>query len=61
MWDTISQVAIVVLGLGAIVLVGQKNRWGFVLGLASQPFWYITTYLHEQWGLFLLSFAYTLS
>lgn len=38
MWDIISQVAIVFLGAGAIILVAKKNKWGFVLGLASQPF-----------------------
>ena len=50
MWDIISQVAIVFLGAGAIILVAKKNKWGFVLGLASQPFWYITAFINEQWG-----------
>ncbi len=61
MWDIISQVAIVFLGAGAIILVAKKNKWGFVLGLASQPFWYITAFINEQWGVFLVSFIYTTS
>lgn len=30
MWDTISQIAVFVLGTSAIVLVAKKNKWGFV-------------------------------
>lgn len=59
MIDIISQTAISVLGVAAIILVGNKNRWGFVAGLLSQPFWFMTTYMHEQWGLFALSVIYT--
>ncbi len=61
MWDNISQVAILILGAGAIILVTKKNKWGFVAGFASQPFWYITAYVHHQWGIFLVSFIYTAS
>ncbi len=61
MWDTLSQGSIFVLGALSVFLIARKNKWGFVLGLLSQPFWYVTAYLHEQWGIFLVSFVYTAS
>lgn len=61
MWDLISQVAIVILGTSSIILLAKKNKWGFVLGLAAQPFWYITAFVNQQWGVFLVSFVYTAS
>jgi nicotinamide riboside transporter PnuC len=60
-WDMISQVAIFFLGFTSIVLVARKNKWGFVLGLAAQPFWFITSYANGQWGIFLVSFLYAAS
>ncbi len=59
MLDTISQFAIFILGAGAIILVARKNKWGFVLGLISQPFWYLTAFINHQWGVFLVSIIYT--
>jgi hypothetical protein len=59
MLDALCNIAIFALGLSAMFLIARKNKWGFVLGLASQPFWYITTYTHGQWGIFFLNFAYT--
>ena len=56
--DMIAQIGIATLSTGAIVLVARKNRWGFVLGLASQPFWIITSYQNRQWGVLLLSVIY---
>ncbi len=61
MWDIISQVAIVFFGAGAIMLVAKKNKWGFVFGMIAQPFWYITAYINEQWGVFFVSIIYTIS
>ncbi|MDO8655330.1 MAG: nicotinamide mononucleotide transporter [bacterium] len=58
MWDIISQIGIATLGVAAIILVAKKNRWGFVLGLLSQPFWFITSFINEQWGIFFLSIIY---
>lgn len=58
MWDTISQVVIFFTGLTSIFLVGRRNKWGFVVGFAGQPFWFITSYVHGQWVLFALNFAY---
>lgn len=59
--DTISQFGMLIFGVTAIVLVARKNKWGFVFGLLSQPFFFITSYLNRQWGLFILAIAYTAS
>lgn len=59
MWDTISQIGIAVLGVTAIILVAKKNKWGFVFGLLSQPFWFITSFINEQWGIFFLTIIYS--
>lgn len=56
--DSIAQIGITIFGVAAIILVAKKNKWGFVLGLASQPFWIITSYLNRQWGVLLLSVVY---
>ncbi len=45
MWDIIAQVGIVIFGAIAIILVAKKNKWGFVVGLLSQPFWFITSFI----------------
>ena len=61
MIDIIAQIGIAIFGVTAIILVAKKNKWGFVFGLLSQPFWYITSYMNKQWGVFFLSFVYTAS
>lgn len=58
MWDKISQIGIAMFGISAVILVAKKNKWGFVLGLLSQPFWLITSFINKQWGVFLLSIIY---
>ncbi|MCX6726185.1 MAG: nicotinamide mononucleotide transporter [Candidatus Shapirobacteria bacterium] len=59
MWDIIAQIGISIFGVAAIILVAKKNKWGFVLGLISQPFWYITSFVNKQWGIFFLTIVYT--
>ncbi|KKR19784.1 MAG: hypothetical protein UT50_C0030G0003 [Candidatus Moranbacteria bacterium GW2011_GWA2_39_41] len=61
MWNIISQVGIFVFGVSAIFLVARKNKWGFVLGLMAQPFWYVTSIQNKQWGIVLVSVFYTCS
>lgn len=61
MWDIIAQIGVSVFGVMAILLVSKKNKWGFVCGLLSQPFWFITTFHHRQWGVFFLTVVYTFS
>lgn len=63
-FDNISQAIILVVGAAAIWMVGRREhwmRWGFVLGMITQPFWFYTTLRAEQWGLFVLSLWYTYS
>jgi nicotinamide riboside transporter PnuC len=57
--EAISQVGITIFGITAVFLVAKKNKWGFVLGLISQPFWLMTSFLNKQWGIFILSIVYT--
>lgn len=61
MLDNISQIGILALGPLSILLVAKKNKWGFVAGLASQPFWFMTAYINEQWGVFLVNMVFTFS
>ena len=56
--DSISQVGVFIFGVSAILLVARKNKWGFVAGILSQPFWFYTAYHHRQWGIFLMNFVY---
>ncbi|MEK7061854.1 MAG: nicotinamide mononucleotide transporter [Patescibacteria group bacterium] len=56
--DLIAQIGVIIFGVSAIILVARKNRWGFVLGLISQPFWIITSLVNKQWGVLLLSIVY---
>lgn len=57
--DTASQYAIPVLTLGGMFLIARKVKWGFVLALLSQPFWLLTSYIHDQWGVFLNTTLFT--
>lgn len=54
-WGFISQVGIFIFGASAIILVARKNRWGFVMGLLSQPFWFISSFQARQWEFLLLA------
>lgn len=60
--DVISQVFIL-LGMSAMFLVNDHRaswrRFGPVLGLMAEPFWFYTTYTHHQWGIFASAFVYT--
>ncbi len=58
MFDIIAQFGVAIFGTMAIILVAKKNKWGFVFGLLSQPFWFITSFQNRQWGVFLLSVIY---
>jgi hypothetical protein len=64
MLDIISQYIIMVLGPTAVWVVGwsgRHRRWGYIIGLIVQPFWFITLYMNEQWPLFVVAFLYTFS
>ncbi len=62
--DTISQFGVIIFGGSAIWVLGRReywNRWGYIIGLCSQPFFLYTTFVNSQWGLFVLSIFYTYS
>jgi nicotinamide riboside transporter PnuC len=61
MWDLVAQIGILIFGVSSILLVAKKNKWGFVIGLISQPFFLLTALINQQWGLFGASIAYTFS
>lgn len=59
----IDQIAIAVLGVSAAFMSQSPNvqarRWAPMLGLSSQPFWFYSSFVAEQWGIFALCFFYT--
>ena len=59
--DAIAQLAIAVLSPIAIYLLAEPGpvaRWGFVVGLASQPFWIYATAKARQVGMLCISLLY---
>jgi len=64
MLELYAQIWIGVLGSSAIWLVGSLGkwkRWGYIVGLCSQPAWFYTAIINEQWGIFALALFYTYS
>lgn len=62
--DKAIQVIILVLSASSIWLINRVekwSRWGFIIGLAAQPFWLYTTAKNDQWGFFILSIFYAYS
>jgi len=57
----ILQLGILVPSATAIFLLSGKRRarWGYLFGMASQPFWIASSLMNEQWGIFILSLFYT--
>lgn len=59
----IAQALILLLGTMAVWCsqspATRAQRWAPVLGLIAQPFWIITTWQAEQWGMLALSLVYT--
>ena len=59
------QIIIALTGSIAIWLTQQDNkewaRYACIFGLVGQPFWFISSYNSEQWGIFALCFLYTYS
>jgi hypothetical protein len=59
-----SQFFIFIFGCSAIWLVSRREkwkRWGYIVGLCSQPFWLYTSFINKQYGIFALSLFYTYS
>jgi hypothetical protein len=58
----VSQIMIFILGAGGIYLLSRNDRWskwGPVIALASEPFWFYTAIADKSWGVFAVSFVYT--
>ena len=57
------QIAIALTGVTAIWLSQDKRkewrRYACLFGLVGQPFWFYSSWVTEQWGIFGLSFAFT--
>ena len=47
-----------VLVLGAIYFVGQKNRWGHLMGAVGEVFWVLYAYHLGSWELGLMGAIY---
>jgi hypothetical protein len=62
---SIDQAVIAVFGVAAVWLSQDSRekfrRWAPVCGLIAQPAWLWTTYHHQQWAIFALSFLYAYS
>ena len=60
--ELVSQIVIAVFGAVAVALLAQKNskwrRWGYIVGLLSEPAWLYTSIHNRQWGIVLLCFWY---
>ncbi len=64
MTEVIVQFFIALFGVTGIYLSQQTHskpaqRYACLFGLAAQPFWFITTFMAGQWGIFALCFLYT--
>lgn len=61
----IEQAVIAFTGTVAIFLTQSKSaetrKYACLFGIAGQPFWIYSTYQAAQWGIFALTFLYTLA
>lgn len=59
----LEQIGIAIFGVAAIRLSQDARptwrRWACVCGLLAQPFWFYTTWVNGQWGIFALCFLYS--
>ncbi len=61
-FDALLQLAILLVSAAAMAMISQPQPlqgWGFIVGLASQPLWFIATWRARQWGMFALAIFYT--
>ncbi len=60
----ISQIFLFIFGASAIYLVGRTDKWrryGYIMGILGQPFWFYTTISSQQWGMLALCTFYLYS
>jgi hypothetical protein len=59
------QIAIFITGIMAVWLSQDQNsairKYACLFGLTGQPFWFYSSYQADQWGVFILSFFYTIA
>jgi len=60
-WDVICQFIIPVFGMTAILLLAREKKIGFIFGLIAAPFWFITSYINRQPGVFIANIGYAIS
>src|SRR5712671_2582619 len=64
-FDTLAtQLGILIFGCSAVWLIGRPEswrRWGYILALCSQPFWFYMSYKQGDWGVLILNFLYAYS
>lgn len=56
--DALLQVAIAIMSIAALWLITSTEpygRWGYVIGLASQPLYIAATWRARQWGMFAVA------
>lgn len=61
----IEQIGIAATGVTAIFLSQDKRehvrKWACISGLIGQPFWFYSSWVAGQFGIFILCFLYTLA
>ena len=61
--ENLSQFVIFVFGVSAIFISQSSDKslvkWSCIAGLIAQPFWFYSSYISGQWGIFSMSFFYT--
>jgi hypothetical protein len=59
------QVAIALFGVAAIFLSQSKDeewrKWACIVGMCGQPFWVVSAYQAEQFGVLILTGFYTVA
>jgi len=59
-----SQLGIFIFGCSAVWLIGRPESWrrlGYIIGFASQPFWFYMSIKHGDWGVTFVNCVYTYS
>ena len=62
-FDLICQIIIPIMSAGTVTFLSRKDsthKYGYICGLASQPFWLFSTAYHGQWGLFIAAIYFTI-
>ena len=58
-WDFLAQYGVLLSAVG-FFFTARKSKWGWIIGLCAQPFWYITSIKNGQWGVIANTTVFTL-